>query len=184
MKKNKMTRQILSNIKQEEQGISSFAVEAGQLEQLAVLRKIALHWMARLASFNPYLIGEVLEGTATQYSDISLQIFCDDTKELAIFLLDAGIQYQVNPTPVTRFTHASKHRSETLSFIWQSANNEEAVGIHLEVYDLDDLRRLPRADAQGRPLRMNQQKVAALIKNSEGSEAESANGLSDAPPSV
>ena len=180
MKKNKKTPQTLLATEQEKQDISSLAVEDEQSEHLIVLRKIALHWMERLASFNPYLIGEVLDGAATEYADISLQVFCDDTKELAIFLLDAGVQYQVNETPPTRFTYASKYCSETLSFLWPSANHEEAVGIHIEAYDLDDLRRLPRSDAQGRPLRMNQQKLVALIKGGESNEAESADGSTNA----
>ena len=55
------------------------------------LRRIAIDWMERLAPFNPYLTGAVLGGTAGEHSDIHLQVFCDNPKEVAIYFLNANI---------------------------------------------------------------------------------------------
>ena len=62
------------------------------------LREFALDWMKRLAAFNPYLTGAVLNGTAGEHSDVHLQVFCDNPKEVAIYLLNANVQYDVSET--------------------------------------------------------------------------------------
>jgi hypothetical protein len=126
------------------------------------MRKIALEWMQRLAPFNPYLTGAVLGGTAGEHSDVHLQVFCDDAKEVAIYLLNANIQYDVSETR----HFAGRGTIETLSFLWRSPNegrDAEPVGIHVALYDTDDLRGAVRADARGRQARANAQTVQALL---------------------
>lgn len=126
------------------------------------MRKIALEWMQRLAPFNPYLTGAVLGGTAGEHSDVHLQVFCDDAKEVAIYLLNANIQYDVSETR----HFAGRGTIETLSFLWRSPNegrDAEPVGIHVALYDTDDLRGAVRADARGRQARANTQTVQALL---------------------
>ncbi|MCX4165605.1 MULTISPECIES: UDP-N-acetylmuramate--alanine ligase [Paraburkholderia] len=126
------------------------------------LREIALDWMQRLAPFNPYLTGAVLSGTAGEHSDIHLQAFCDNPKEVAIYLLNANIQYDVSETR----HFAGRGDVETLSFLWRPTNEErdaEPVGIHVALYDADDLRGAVRADARGRQARATAQTVQALL---------------------
>jgi hypothetical protein len=135
-----------------------------QPAMLRRLREIALEWMARLAPFNPYLTGSVLNGTAGEHSDVHLQVFCDNAKEVAIYLLNANIQYDVSETR----HFAGRGMIETLSFLWRPARGEEPVGMHIALYDTDDLRGAVRADARGRQSRANAETVRALLDASGG----------------
>jgi hypothetical protein len=127
------------------------------------LREIALDWMQRLEPFNPYLTGAVLNGTAGEHSDVHLQIFCDNPKEVAIYLLNANIQYDVSETR----HFAQRGYVETLSFLWKASRDAEPVGIHIALYDTDDLRGAVRADARGRLARANAQAVQALLDETD-----------------
>ncbi|HKU00511.1 MAG TPA: UDP-N-acetylmuramate--alanine ligase [Paraburkholderia sp.] len=126
------------------------------------LREIALEWMRRLEPFNPFLTGAVLNGTAGEHSDIHLQIFCDNAKDVAIWLLNANVQYDVSETR----HFAARGYVETFSFMWQPSRDEEPVGIHVALYNTDDLRGAVRADARGRLPRANAQALQALIDES------------------
>lgn len=123
------------------------------------LREIAIEWMKRLAPFNPYLTGAVLNGTAGEHSDIHLQAFCDNPKEVAIYLLNANVQYDVSESR----HFGGRGDVETLSFLWRAARDEEPVGIHIALYDTDDLRGAVRPDARGRTARANLDAVQALL---------------------
>jgi len=123
------------------------------------LREIALFWMRRLEAFRPYLTGAVLNGTASEHSDIHLQVFCDNAKEVALYLLDMRVQYTLSET--SHF--AARGSVETLSFLWKSSRDDEAVGIHVALYDADDLRGAVRVDANGRVQRASAQVVQALL---------------------
>ncbi len=100
-------------------------------ERLLHLRRLALELMERLADFGPYLTGAVLNGTASEHSDIHLHLFADSPKDVALFLLNAHIDYEVSESPHFRYPDRSV---ETLSFMWKQE------GVHLTVYDRDDLR--------------------------------------------
>ena len=123
------------------------------------LREIALDWMRRLEAFNPYLTGAVLNGTAGEHSDIHLQSFCDNPKEVAIYLLNANVQYDVSETR----HFAARGYVETLSFLWRASRDDAPVGIHVALYDTDDLRGAVRADGRGRVSRANLQALQALL---------------------
>ncbi len=68
------------------------------------LRREALNVMQQLAPFHPYLAGSVLSGNAGRYSDINLQIFSDNAKEVELFLLNRKIDYRHLPAPSERAT--------------------------------------------------------------------------------
>lgn len=106
-----------------------------QPRELAALRRLALLWMERLADFNPHVSGAVWNGTATRRSDIHLQLFCDDSKSAEIALIDQGIPYDVQAAPgfhgrVVDALSLSSHCEEL----------DETIGIHLSIYDRDDIR--------------------------------------------
>jgi hypothetical protein len=129
------------------------------------LREVALDWMQRLAPFNPYLTGAVLGGTAGEHSDVHLQAFCDNPKEVAIYLLNANIPYDVSETR----HFAGRGYVETLSFMWRperEGRDADPVGVHIALYDADDLRGAVRADARGRLARANAQAVQTLLDDS------------------
>jgi hypothetical protein len=50
-----------------------------------------------------------------------------------------------------------------LSFLWKPSRDDKPVGIHLALYDADDLRGAVRADARGRLPRANLQTLKALL---------------------
>jgi hypothetical protein len=60
-------------------------------------RALAAHWMQILAPFAPHLVGPVLDGSATRYSPLHLQLFTDSAKEVEMALLDRGLDIRVAP---------------------------------------------------------------------------------------
>lgn len=141
--------------------ISVFCADT-QPAELAALRRLALTWMERLAQFRPYLGGAVWHGTATRLSDIYLQLFCDDPKSAEIALIEHNVDY--TPRTVTGFNGDSV---EALSLSSMSRELGEAVGVHLLVYDHDDLRGALKPDAKGRTPRGDMAAVRALVEASD-----------------
>ena len=123
-------------------------------QELHALRLLALEWMERMAQFRPHVGGAVWHGTATRLSDIYIQLFCDDSKSAEIALIDHHVDYE--PRMVTGF-HGEK--VEALSVHAPSRLLGEEIGVHLLVYDFDDLRGALRPDSQGRTPRGD---IAAL----------------------
>ena len=126
--------------------------------ELAALRRLALTWMERLAQFRPYLAGAVWHGTATRLSDIYVQLFCDDPKSAEIALIDHGVDY--TPRTVTGFHGEAV---EALSISSMSQDLGEPVGVHLLVYDHDDLRGALKPDSKGRTPRGDLAAVRSLV---------------------
>ena len=141
--------------------ISLFCADT-QPAELAALRRLALTWMERLAQFRPYLGGAVWHGTATRLSDIYLQLFCDDPKSAEIALIEHNVDY--TPRTVTGFNGDSV---EALSLSSKSRELGEPVGVHLLVYDHDDLRGALKPDAKGRTPRGDAAAVRALVEASD-----------------
>ena len=126
--------------------------------ELAALRGLALVWMERMAAFRPHLAGAVWHGTATRLSDIYIQLFCDDSKSAEIALIEHNVDYE--PRTVTGFTGGSVE-ALSLSSLCKALN--EHVGVHLMVYDHDDLRGALRPDAKGRTPRGDLAAVQKLL---------------------
>ena len=135
--------------------IALFCADTQPAELLA-LRELALVWMKRMDSFRPYLAGAVWHGTATRLSDIYIQLFCDDPKSAEIALIEHNVDYE--PRTVTGFTGGSV---EALSLSSICMVLKENIGVHLMVYDHDDLRGALRPDAKGRAPRGD---IAAVQK--------------------
>ena len=62
-----------------------------QSDDLKKLRTIALKVMQLLEQYNACLVGPVLTGTANQYTEISLHLFCDTPELIGLFLENEGI---------------------------------------------------------------------------------------------
>ncbi len=129
-----------------------------QPTELLALRRLAAVWMDRMAAFRPYLGGAVWHGTATRLSDIYIQLFCDDSKSAEIALIDHQVSYV--PRTVVGFHGESV---EALSVHAFSSELKEEVGVHLLVYDLDDVRGALRPDAKGRTPRGDLTAVRRLL---------------------
>jgi len=145
--------------------IAVFCAET-QGEELRALRRLALVWMERLQVFRPYLTGAVWHGTATRLTDIYLHLFCDDCKSAELTLIDRGVNYQTGSS--TGFHGALV---DTLSVHAWCEELDEEVGVHLMVYDYDDIRGALKTDAQGRSPRGDIDAVKRLL---EGENFESA----------
>ena len=124
--------------------------------ELAELRRIAARWMERLAAFRPHLSGAVWRGTATRLSAIHLDLYCDDSKEAELALIDRHVDYDVGSAPGPRGQPV-----DVLSVAENSAALGETVTLHLHVLDHDDLRGALKPDAGGRTQRGD---FAALLK--------------------
>ncbi|HEY0202343.1 MAG TPA: hypothetical protein VGC24_11680 [Burkholderiaceae bacterium] len=140
--------------------ISVFCADTQPAELLA-LRRLAFVWMERLAAFRPHLAGAVWHGSATRRSDVYLQLFCDDSKSAEIALIDHQVSYE--PRTVTGF-HGESVEALSLSCI--SRELGEMVGVHLLVYDLDDLRGALKPDSRGRVPRGDLTAVRRLLQDS------------------
>ncbi len=149
-----------SQVESEVREYNALFFSDSQPQRLLHLRKLAVELMQKLDKFNPYLIGAVLNGTASKHSDIHLHLYTDNSKEVAIFLLNLDIQYEVSESLNKR-----REAMETLSFMFQ---NE---GVHLLIHNHDDLRASPRAD------RANLVAVLQLIAQSDLVENSNKNSL-------
>jgi len=131
-----------------------------QPQELLALRRLALVWMQRLQEFRPHLSGAVWRGSATRLSDIYIQLFCDDSKQAELALLDKGVRFDVSAV--------SGFRGETvdaLSIHSHCPQLNEDIGVHLIVYDYDDLRGALLPDSRGRPMRGDIAGLRQLIDN-------------------
>ena len=112
---------------------------AAHHRRLHALRTLALQLMQRLTLFAPHLTGAVLNGTATEHSDIHLQLFTDSAKDVEHFLLNEGVDFEV-------FEHAQAQ--ELIQFVIKPARTRgipPRVGVVLEVFAPQALHVAPRA---------------------------------------
>lgn len=123
--------------------IALFCADTQPLE-LRALRELALVWMQRMQAFRPYLGGAVWRGTATRLSDIYISLFCDDPKSAEIALIDRHVNYEPGTTKGLR-----GEMVDVLSLGSHCRELNEEIGVHLLIYDLDDLRGALRPDARG-----------------------------------
>lgn len=169
--KRKAAKQILGNakvrgdilpdntqIEDEVRQYNELFLSESQPARLLQLRKLALRIMEELARFSPYLTGAVLNGTAGEHSDIHLQLFTESPKDVAIFLLDRNVSFEVSET-----SHFKTRNEpvETISFMWQKE------GVHLVLYGTDDLRGAVKTSTGRRIERADRDAVRALITESD-----------------
>ncbi len=106
---------------------------------LAALRTFAADTMRTLQVFDPHLIGAVLNGTATEHSDVHLQLFVDSAKDVELKLMSLGIEFDVEDG-------ASDERPsalERLSFVSAAAHarsRQGMIGVRLHIYERDAIR--------------------------------------------
>ena len=91
----------------------------------------------------------------------SLQLFCDDSKSTEIELINQGIDFQVQS--IRGFQGGAVDALSLHS--WCDALNEY-VGVHLVIYDHDDLKGALRPDAQGLSQRGDLSALRRLLENS------------------
>ena len=130
-----------------------------QPTELLALRQHALMWMTRLVAYRPYLGGAVWHGTATRLSDIYLQLFCDDAKSTEIELINQGVDFEAR---TVNGLHGVPVEALSIHSFCQALGEE--IGVHLLIYDFDDVRGALKMDAQGRSPRGDAEAVKRLIE--------------------
>jgi hypothetical protein len=108
-------------------------------ERVARRRRVAAQLMGRLESFRPYLTGAVWKGIVAEHAPIHLQLFHDNPKDVEIYLLNAGVRFDVETTQHFR----SQDEVEAIVFWW------EDEPVLLSLYDERDLRGALRGKAAG-----------------------------------
>jgi len=106
---------------------------------LAALRGIAAETMQTLHEFDPHLIGAVLNGTATEHSDIHLQLFVDSAKDVELRLINLGIEFEVEDGESDERPAAL----ERLTFVMpkaRSVDSRRIIGVSLHVFERDAIR--------------------------------------------
>lgn len=109
------------------------------------LREVAIEYMRQLAAFDPHLTGSVLNGTAGKHSDINLQLFTDQEKELEFLLMRLGPEYR---TGCARQPDAGARGHLCFSVL------DPRATLTLTVYAPGELRTMKRLQADGSPRRM------------------------------
>lgn len=138
-----------------------------QPRSLLRLRQTACKAMAFFKQFEPKLIGAVADGTANDFSAITLHLFADSSEELYIFLLNHRIPHTLASQ---RFTLASGEQT-----VEQPVYQMELEGcaIELVIFDHHNARQAPRDPVTRKPMqRLSMEKVEELIRLTAGSVKE------------
>lgn len=106
-----------------------------QAQALALLRDLALRWMRRMSAYRPHLSGAVWLGVATRWSDVHLDLYCDDLKMPAIDLLNQGVDFDTGETPGARGQSVPQ-----LIVLQRVADWPQPVSVVMSLHDADDLR--------------------------------------------
>jgi len=116
-----------------------------QPAELRQLRTIAVKVMREFAPFRPLLVGPVLSGTANQFSEVTLQLFADDPKAIALYLVNRRVRFE------------QAHRRTRVGDDWvdvpQFRLEVDGAPVTLSVYGQGDEHLAPRhrPDAEGPP---------------------------------
>jgi hypothetical protein len=132
-----------------------------QAAALRRLREVAVRVMRDFAPFRPVLVGSVLNGTAGQYSDVSLQLFTDDPKALTMFLLNRRMRFEDGTKRV--------RRGDQSYDVPQIRLEVDEVPVTLTVFGLEDERSPARARPGDEPQRARLHEVEALLTSSAAS---------------
>jgi len=125
------------------------------------LREVAVRVMRELEDFRPVLVGSVLSGTAGQHSDVDLQLFTDDPKALAMFLLNKRYRFEEGSK---RLRGGGRHQE-----VPQFSLEIEEVTVTVTVLDPEDERSAPRVrDDTQPPVRARLAEVEAMLGSGGG----------------
>lgn len=114
-------------------------------DRLGMLREVAIEYMEQLSAYDPHLTGSVLNGTAGKHSDINLQLFTDDEKEIEFLLMRLPHPYRAGEQ------RSGKPGGQVFP---RFAVDDPRVSIDITVYPANELRRLKRFQADGSPRRV------------------------------
>lgn len=111
---------------------------------LVALREVALKVMRALENFSPRLVGQVLDGTADQFSRISLHVFSDPPENVLFHLNERGIKFRQEERRI-RWHDGNTKRLQLL------VTEADDHPIELILFELKDLRQAPPSPVDGQP---------------------------------
>jgi hypothetical protein len=133
-----------------------------QPSELRALRETAMHWMDRLAEFEPQVAGAVWRGTANHFSDIHLLLFSDDPKAPEIALINAGL----SPDPGAQERDERGQPLTTLALLVPCPALRQQVGVHITIHGSRARRGSLLPDARGLSLRGDRAGLRHLLETS------------------
>jgi hypothetical protein len=119
---------------------------AHHMSSLQQQREVALQAMRLLEQFEPRLVGAVLNGTATEHTDIQLHVFSDSPEAVYLQLADRRYEYEV-------FERKVKLNAEQSSAVPTVRFEIGAETIEAFVFPKDGIRQAPISPVDGRPMR-------------------------------
>lgn len=109
------------------------------------LRMAAVEAMSLFSSFNPRLVGPVLSGVASEYSEVGLHLFADSAKDVVLFLIEQNIPYD---SAEKRYRFGGEYEFiPTLEFLAGD------VPFQLSIFPQDGIRQSPLSPVDGKPMR-------------------------------
>jgi hypothetical protein len=109
-------------------------------------RRAALMAMRLLENFEPRLVGAVLNGTATGYSDIQLHVFSDSPEAVYLQLADRRYDYEV-------FERKLKMTADRWISVPSVRFEMDAHMVEAFVFATDGIRQAPISAVEGKPMR-------------------------------
>jgi len=109
------------------------------------LRGEALKAMEFFAPFEPRLVGPVLQGTASDHSDVQLHLFAATPEEVVIYLMDQNIPFEQGERRL-RFGRDRYESYPVYRFVAGS------TVLDLTVFPVDGSRQAPCSPVDGRPM--------------------------------
>jgi hypothetical protein len=113
---------------------------------LRVLRQVALKAMRLLERFESHLVGAVLHGTATEYSDIQLHVFSETPENVYLQLADRRYKYEV-------FERKLKMAPERWISVPSVRFEMDSQTVEAFVFSADGIRQAPVSPIDGKPMR-------------------------------
>jgi hypothetical protein len=117
---------------------------AAHAENLERLRGIAVDAMYYFQSYNPRLVGSVLDGTAGEHSRIALHIFSDSIESVILHFLNKGVPFSQEQRKIRWFD--GDHRTLPLLVF-----ELDDATVELMIFDRVHLRQAPPSPIDGKP---------------------------------
>ncbi|RFA31160.1 hypothetical protein CAI21_00445 [Alkalilimnicola ehrlichii] len=128
-----------------------------QPARVRYLREQAVAAMEFFSPFRPRLVGSVLNGTASQHSDVNLHVFADTPEEVVLFLMEHNIPFE---TAERRLRFGREDYVMVPVFRFAAGD----VMVDLTVFEPEGLREAPRSRVDGQPMqRANLPAVRELL---------------------
>ncbi|MCG8435868.1 MAG: hypothetical protein MJA83_17735 [Gammaproteobacteria bacterium] len=124
------------------------------------LRETAQRAMRLFEEFNPRLVGPVLSGVATEYSDVQLHLFEDVPERVVIHLLSRDIPFE---SAARRYRRTSGEYQSVPVYRFVAGD----IVIDAAVFTSTDIRQSPTSPVDGKPMKRANLKELQLLLDAE-----------------